>query len=98
MPSCRTFGEGITSSPLRTRRPAVGRRVRRVGHGDLSPGGDHGSVMPCLRVTQQRPREGAHGDRGHPGTRFMLMTGKRYGETPVLNRPFVDWAAEGACG
>jgi hypothetical protein len=34
--------------------PAVGRRVQRAGHGDLSPGGDHGSVMPWLRATQQR--------------------------------------------
>jgi redox-sensitive bicupin YhaK (pirin superfamily) len=25
-----------------------------------------------------------------PGTRFMLMTGKPYGETPVFNGPFVD--------
>jgi redox-sensitive bicupin YhaK (pirin superfamily) len=25
-----------------------------------------------------------------PGTRFMLMTGKPYGETPVFNGPYVD--------
>jgi redox-sensitive bicupin YhaK (pirin superfamily) len=25
-----------------------------------------------------------------PGTRFMLMTGKPYGEVPVFNGPFVD--------
>jgi quercetin 2,3-dioxygenase len=25
-----------------------------------------------------------------PGTRFMLMAGKPYGETPVFNGPFVD--------
>ena len=25
-----------------------------------------------------------------PGTRFMLMAGKAYGETPVYNGPFVD--------
>jgi redox-sensitive bicupin YhaK (pirin superfamily) len=25
-----------------------------------------------------------------PGTRFMLMAGKPYGETPVYNGPFVD--------
>ena len=25
-----------------------------------------------------------------PGTRFMLMTGKQYGETPVYNGPYVD--------
>jgi redox-sensitive bicupin YhaK (pirin superfamily) len=25
-----------------------------------------------------------------PGTRFMLMTGRPYGETPVFNGPFVD--------
>jgi quercetin 2,3-dioxygenase len=25
-----------------------------------------------------------------PGTRFMLMTGKPYGEAPVFNGPFVD--------
>jgi redox-sensitive bicupin YhaK (pirin superfamily) len=25
-----------------------------------------------------------------PGTRFMLMTGQRYGEVPVFNGPFVD--------
>jgi len=26
----------------------------------------------------------------HPGTRFVLMAGKPYGETPVFNGPFVD--------
>jgi redox-sensitive bicupin YhaK (pirin superfamily) len=25
-----------------------------------------------------------------PGTRFMLMAGKPYGETPVYNGPYVD--------
>jgi redox-sensitive bicupin YhaK (pirin superfamily) len=25
-----------------------------------------------------------------PGTRFMLMTGKPYGEVPVFNGPYVD--------
>jgi redox-sensitive bicupin YhaK (pirin superfamily) len=25
-----------------------------------------------------------------PGTRYMLMTGKPYGEAPVFNGPFVD--------
>jgi redox-sensitive bicupin YhaK (pirin superfamily) len=25
-----------------------------------------------------------------PGTRYMLMTGKPYGEVPVFNGPFVD--------
>jgi hypothetical protein len=26
----------------------------------------------------------------HPGTRFMLMAGKPYGETPIYNGPYVD--------
>ncbi|MEA2557010.1 MAG: Pirin C-terminal cupin domain, partial [Actinomycetota bacterium] len=25
-----------------------------------------------------------------PGTRFMLMAGQPYGETPIFNGPFVD--------
>jgi redox-sensitive bicupin YhaK (pirin superfamily) len=25
-----------------------------------------------------------------PGTRYLLMAGKPYGETPVFNGPFVD--------
>jgi redox-sensitive bicupin YhaK (pirin superfamily) len=25
-----------------------------------------------------------------PGTRFMLMAGKPYGETPIFNGPYVD--------
>ena len=25
-----------------------------------------------------------------PGTRFMLMAGKPYGETPIYNGPYVD--------
>jgi redox-sensitive bicupin YhaK (pirin superfamily) len=25
-----------------------------------------------------------------PGTRFMLMAGQPYGETPVFNGPYVD--------
>ncbi|HXN01696.1 MAG TPA: pirin-like C-terminal cupin domain-containing protein [Candidatus Dormibacteraeota bacterium] len=27
---------------------------------------------------------------GQPGTRFMLMAGKPYGETPTYNGPYVD--------
>jgi redox-sensitive bicupin YhaK (pirin superfamily) len=29
-------------------------------------------------------------EEGQPGTRFMLMAGKPYGETPVYNGPYVD--------
>lgn len=29
-------------------------------------------------------------DQARPGTRFMLMAGKPYGETPVYNGPYVD--------
>jgi redox-sensitive bicupin YhaK (pirin superfamily) len=28
-----------------------------------------------------------------PGTRFLLMAGKPYGEVPVFNGPFVDQPA-----
>jgi redox-sensitive bicupin YhaK (pirin superfamily) len=28
--------------------------------------------------------------QARPGTRFMLMAGKPYGETPVFNGPYVD--------
>ena len=29
-------------------------------------------------------------DDAQPGTRFMLMAGKPYGEAPVYNGPYVD--------
>jgi redox-sensitive bicupin YhaK (pirin superfamily) len=29
-------------------------------------------------------------ENARPGTRFMLMAGKPYGETPVFNGPYVD--------
>jgi redox-sensitive bicupin YhaK (pirin superfamily) len=29
-------------------------------------------------------------DDAQPGTRFMLMAGKPYGETPIYNGPYVD--------
>ncbi len=29
-------------------------------------------------------------EKAHPGTRFMLMAGQPYGETPVYNGPYVD--------
>jgi redox-sensitive bicupin YhaK (pirin superfamily) len=29
-------------------------------------------------------------EQARPGTRFMLMAGKPYGETPVFNGPYVD--------
>jgi redox-sensitive bicupin YhaK (pirin superfamily) len=29
-------------------------------------------------------------DEAQPGTRFMLMAGKPYGETPIYNGPYVD--------
>jgi redox-sensitive bicupin YhaK (pirin superfamily) len=36
------------------------------------------------------PGEGFTVTDAAPGTRFMLMAGKPYGETPVFNGPFVD--------
>jgi hypothetical protein len=35
------------------------------------------------------PDDGVAAERV-PGTRYMLMAGKPYGETPVFNGPFVD--------
>ena len=29
-------------------------------------------------------------DEAEPGTRFVLMSGRPYGETPVFNGPLVD--------
>ncbi|SRR6266566_5807011 len=29
-------------------------------------------------------------EEAQPGTRFMLMAGKPYGETPIFNGPYVD--------
>ena len=29
-------------------------------------------------------------EEAQPGTRFMLMAGKPYGETPIYNGPYVD--------
>ena len=29
-------------------------------------------------------------EEAEPGTRFMLMAGKPYGETPIYNGPYVD--------
>jgi len=29
-------------------------------------------------------------EQAQPGTRFMLMAGKPYGETPIYNGPYVD--------
>ena len=43
-------------------------------------------------LADRRPRAGWCAERGRcrPGTRFMLMAGKPYGETPVFNGPYVD--------
>jgi redox-sensitive bicupin YhaK (pirin superfamily) len=29
-------------------------------------------------------------EEAQPGTRFMLMSGKPYGEAPIYNGPYVD--------
>jgi len=29
-------------------------------------------------------------EEAQPGTRFMLMAGEPYGETPIFNGPYVD--------
>jgi redox-sensitive bicupin YhaK (pirin superfamily) len=53
----------------------IGANGRRAGRSDIALLGPGGA----LTVT-----------RAQPGTRFMLMAGKPYGEEPVYNGPFVD--------
>ena len=42
------------------------------------------------RKTKQRSVQTVDVVDGEPGTRFMLMTGKPFGERPVYNGPYVD--------
>jgi redox-sensitive bicupin YhaK (pirin superfamily) len=53
----------------------IGANGRRAGRSEIAVLGPGGT----LTVT-----------RAQPGTRFMLMAGKPYGETPVYNGPYVD--------
>jgi redox-sensitive bicupin YhaK (pirin superfamily) len=54
---------------------AIGANTRRAGTSDIAVLGPGGA----LTVTSARP-----------GTRFMLMAGKPYGEAPIYNGPYVD--------
>ncbi len=36
------------------------------------------------------PGDALAAEEAQPGTRFMLMAGKPYGETPIYNGPYVD--------
>jgi len=47
---------------------------------------DHGSFKNGYRGS---PGELAVAD-AQPGTRFILITGKPYGETPIFTGPYVD--------
>jgi redox-sensitive bicupin YhaK (pirin superfamily) len=54
---------------------SFGANIRRAGRSQIAVLGGGGA----LRVVDAQP-----------GTRFMLMAGKPYGETPVYNGPYVD--------
>jgi redox-sensitive bicupin YhaK (pirin superfamily) len=54
---------------------AIGANARRAGRSEIAVLGPGGA----LTVTSARP-----------GTRFMLMAGKPYGEAPIYNGPYVD--------
>ena len=47
----------------------------------------HEGVVP---ITQERAGLDTTVTGAEPGTRFMLMAGKPYGEMPVYNGPYVD--------
>jgi redox-sensitive bicupin YhaK (pirin superfamily) len=54
---------------------SFGANTRRVSHSQIAVFG----AGRALRVVDAQS-----------GTRFMLMAGKPYGETPVYNGPYVD--------
>jgi redox-sensitive bicupin YhaK (pirin superfamily) len=54
---------------------SVGANARRAGRSQIAVLGSRGA----LAVTDAKP-----------GTRFMLMAGKPYGEAPIYNGPYVD--------
>jgi redox-sensitive bicupin YhaK (pirin superfamily) len=53
----------------------IGANARRAGRAEIAVLGPGGTLTAT---------------RAQPGTRFMLMAGKPYGETPVYNGPYVD--------
>jgi redox-sensitive bicupin YhaK (pirin superfamily) len=54
---------------------SLGANARRAGRSQIAVLGSNGA----LSVTDAKP-----------GTRFMLMAGKPYGEAPIYNGPYVD--------
>ena len=56
-------------------RASIGASRRRVSRSEIAVLGPGGA----LAVEEAQPR-----------TRFMMMAGKPYGETPIFNGPYVD--------
>jgi redox-sensitive bicupin YhaK (pirin superfamily) len=57
------------------------------GEADFGANGRHASRS---QIAVLGPGGALAVQEAHPGTRFVLMAGKPYGETPVFNGPFVD--------
>jgi hypothetical protein len=79
----------------------TGRRTARALHAGSAPALDD-RILPMVMAGRRgrEPRESVtprsltrRANRGcpaQPGTRFLLMAGGPYGETPVYNGPYVD--------
>jgi redox-sensitive bicupin YhaK (pirin superfamily) len=57
--------------------------------GEVSLGADRRRARPPQIAVLGRGRVLTAVD-AQPGTRFLLMAGKPYGETPIYNGPYVD--------
>ena len=52
--------------------------------------GANGRSAGRSQIAVLGPGGGLSVDDAAPGTRFMLMAGKPYGEDPIYNGPYVD--------
>lgn len=52
--------------------------------------GANGGTAGRSQIAVLGPGDGLSVTNAAPGTRFMLMAGKPYGEDPIYNGPFVD--------
>jgi hypothetical protein len=78
-----------TGGETTTRVPPEFQGFAYVLEGEAAFGANRRRAKPRQLVLLGRGQEFSVTDAS-PGTRYLLMTGRPYGETPVFNGPYVD--------
>ena len=79
----------VLVSPQRTERPWQGQVEEVLVEGEAGFGSNRRRASRS-QIAVLGPGDALAVEEAQPGTRFMLMAGKPYGEAPIYNGPYVD--------